>query len=203
MITAGLTGGIATGKSTVAGFLETAGAAVIDADKIAREVVQKGQPAWGAVVDHFGETILDRDGGIDRQRLGDIVFRSPEEKETLNRIIHPYVFEEMTAAESAIRKERPDAVIILDVPLLFEVGMDGRLSEIIVVYAPERLQIDRLMARNALSREDALARINSQMAIEEKRERATIVINNSKDLGSTRERTLEVYQYLERKAEIR
>ncbi len=203
MITAGLTGGIATGKSTVAGFLKEAGAEIVDADRIARDVVQKGKPAWQAVVDHFGEDILDPDGGIDRQRLGDIVFRSIEEKEALNRIIHPHVFREMTASESAIRAERPDAVGVLDVPLLFEVGMDSRISEVIVVYAPERIQIERLMARNNLSREDALARIHSQMDIEEKRERAAIVIDNSGDLKRTRQRTLEVYRYLEKKSKGR
>ncbi len=200
MITAGLTGGIATGKSTVSGFLAEAGAAVVDADKIAREVVKQQKPAWRAVVDHFGEEILAPDGEIDRQRLGDIIFRSPEEKETLNRIIHPYVFQEMTAAESAIRKKRPDAVIILDVPLLFEVGMDARLAEVILVYAPERRQIERLMARNALAQENALARVRSQMNIEEKRDRATVVIDNSYDLERTRKRTLEVYRYLKNKS---
>ena len=203
MITAGLTGGIATGKSTVAGFLAEAGADIIDADKIARNVVRQGRPAWRAVVDRFGEEILDAGGDIDRRRLGDIVFRSPGEKEALNRIVHPYVFEEMTSAESAIRAERPDAVVILDVPLLFEVGMDGRISEVIVVYAPERRQIERLMARNDLSREDAMARIRSQMDIEEKRERAAIVIDNSGDLERTRKRTLEVYRYLEKKSKGR
>ncbi len=193
MITAGLTGGIATGKSTVAGFLAEAGADIIDADKIARHVVQKGKPAWRAVLDHFGKEILDAGGDIDRRRLGDIVFRSPEKKATLDRIVHPYVFEEMTAAESAIRAERPDAVVILDVPLLFEVGMDGRISEIIVVYAPEHIQIERLMARNDLSTDDALARIRSQMDIEEKRKRAAIVIDNSGDLERTKARTMAVY----------
>jgi dephospho-CoA kinase len=198
MITAGLTGGIATGKSTVAGFLAEAGADIIDADKIARDVVQQGKPAWRAVVDRFGEEILDAGGDIDRRRLGDIVFRSPGEKEALNRIVHPYVFEEMTAAESAIRAERPDAVVILDVPLLFEVGMDGRIPEVIVVYAPERRQIKRLMARNDLSREDAMARIRSQMDIEEKRERAAIVIDNSGDLERTKSQTMAVYERLNR-----
>lgn len=199
MITAGLTGGIATGKSTVAYFLKEAGAAIVDADKIAHEVVRQGQPAWRAVVDHFGDTILKPDREIDRRRLGDIVFRSPEEKKVLNSIIHPYVFQEMEAARAAIRNNRPNAVTILDIPLLFETGMDRRLTDIaviIVVHAPRHIQIQRLMARNGFSRKDALARINAQIDIEEKRKQADMVIDNTGDLKKTRTQTLAIYEHL-------
>lgn len=196
MLIAGLTGGIASGKSTVSAFLENAGAVIVDADKIARDVVQKDKPAWRKIVDAFGTSILLPDGEINRILLGDIIFNDPAKKQILNRIIHPEVFTETAARLAEIKKKQPDAVVILDVPLLIESGMDTGLSDIIVVYVPESIQIQRLMNRDVLTREKALARIRSQMSIEEKKKRATIIIDNSGSRENTRSISLGIYQIL-------
>jgi dephospho-CoA kinase len=199
LIIAGLTGGIASGKSTVSAFLEKAGALIVDADKIAREVVRKGQPAWREIVDAFGQAILLPDGEINRVLLGEIIFNDPAQQQVLNRIVHPGVISETAARLSEIEKKQPVAVVILDVPLLIESGMDTGLSDIIVVYVPESVQIQRLIARDVLTPAQALARIRSQMPIEEKKKRATIVIDNSGSLENTRRISLTVYQRLKEK----
>lgn len=199
MLIAGLTGGIASGKSTVSAFLEDAGAVIVDADKIARDVVQKDKPAWLEIVDAFGTSILLPDGEINRILLGDIIFNDPAKKQILNRIIHPVVFAETAIRLAEIEKKQPDAVVILDVPLLIESGMDTGLSDIIVVYVPESVQIQRLMTRDALTQAQTLARIRSQMPIEEKKKRATIVIDNSGSRENTRNISLRVYHKLREK----
>ena len=199
MIVAGLTGGIASGKSTVSALFEAAGAIVIDADKIAREVVKKGLPAWRAVVDHFGREILRPDGEIDRPRLADIVFNQASAKRALNRIVHPYVAEETASRLKRIAMNSPDAIVILDVPLLFEAGLEKGLAEVIVVYAPQATQLQRLKARDNLTDTQALSRINSQMSIEDKKNRGTIVIDNSSDKNSTRKQALDVFRRLQEK----
>jgi dephospho-CoA kinase len=196
LVIAGLTGGIASGKSTVSAFLEDAGAVIVDADKIAREVVQKDRPAWREIVGAFGRSILLPDGEINRTLLGEIIFNSPELKQVLNRIVHPGVISETAGRLAEIEKNQPGAVVILDVPLLIESGMNAGLSDIIVVYVPESLQIERLMKRDALTQDQALARIRSQMPIEEKKKRATIVIDNSGSREDTRINSLRVYQKL-------
>ena len=196
MVIAGLTGGIASGKSTASAFLEQAGAVIVDADKIAREVVQKGRPAWRKIVEAFGGSVLQPDGEINRILLGDIIFNDPDRKQALNRIVHPEVISETAARLAEIEKNQPRAVVILDVPLLIESGMDAGLSDIIVVYVPEPVQMQRLMARDALTLEQALARIRSQMPIEEKKKRASIVIDNSGSREDTRIVSLRVYQTL-------
>lgn len=199
MLIAGLTGGIASGKSTVSAFLEDAGAVIVDADKIARDVVQKDKPAWLEIADAFGTSILLPDGEINRILLGDIIFNDPVKKQILNRIIHPVVFAETATRLAEIEKKQPDAVVILDVPLLIESGMDTGLSDIIVVYVPESVQIQRLMTRDALTQAQTLARIRSQMPIEEKKKRATIVIDNSGSRENTRNISLRVYHKLREK----
>lgn len=199
MIVAGLTGGIASGKSTVSVFLEDAGAVIVDADRIARKVVQKGRPAWREIVDTFGPSILLPDGEINRILLGDIIFNDPARKQVLNRIVHPDVILETATRLAEIEKNQPDRVVILDVPLLIESGMDAGLSDIIVVYVPESVQIQRLMQRDALTEEQALARIRSQMPIEEKKKRATIVIDNSGSRENTRNISLHIYRRLQEK----
>ena len=182
----GLTGGIATGKSTVSRMLAAAGAHVVDADQLAREVVEPGQPAWEAIVEHFGRGILLADRRIDRERLGDMVFHDPAKKALLDRIVHPAVFDAMARRLARLEKEDPGGVAILDIPLLFETGKERGLDEVVLVYAPEAVQRERLMRRNGLSFEAAEARINAQMPIEEKRRRAAVVIDNSGDLEATR-----------------
>ena len=196
MVVAGLTGGIATGKSTVSAIFKTCGAVIVDADVIAREVVQKRRKAWSEIIDTFGSRILLPDGSINRPALGDIIFHDPVRQQILNHIVHPEVMDETNRRLVEINHDSPDAVVILDVPLLFESGMDKGLSEIIVVYVPEPLQLQRLMHRNALSEDQALARIRSQIPVEEKKRRATRIIDNSGSLDITREATQAIYHLL-------
>ena len=192
----GLTGGIATGKSTVCAILENAGAVIIDADRIARNLVKKNLPAYRQIVDTFGKSILLPGGEINRTALGDLIFNDPRKKQLLNKIVHPQVGKETDRQLKRIEKNNPHALVILDIPLLLESGLHKNLSEVIVVYTPEHIQINRLMQRDHISQENALARIRSQMPIEEKKKLATIVIDNSGMLEDTRKQTLEIFQRL-------
>jgi dephospho-CoA kinase len=174
----GLTGGIASGKSLVASALAEAGARVIDADLVAREVVARGTPTWAAIVARFGRDVLQADGAIDRPRLARIVFGDAVARRELNALVHPQVAARMQQLVAAVAAEDPQAIVVLDIPLLYEAGLEAGLEAVIVVDAPEDLQLRRLMARDGLSRQEALARIQSQMPLTEKRARATLVIDN-------------------------
>ena len=196
MVIAGLTGGIATGKSTVANIMAEAGAHVIDADRIAKDVVKKGLPAWKEITEYFGKEILGSDGEIDRERLGDVVFGSKDKLEVLNKIVHPRVFEEMAREMDEVKQRAPDSIVILDIPLLIETGLHKLLSNVILVYAPERIQLARLMARDNIPKEAALKRIRSQMPIEQKKAFANHIIDNSSEIEHTRIMTLEVLERL-------
>ena len=179
MILVGLTGGIATGKSTVAGMFKRCGAVVIDADDLAREVVQQGRPAWRAIVIAFGKQVLNRDRSLDRHTLGTIVFRDRAKLRRLERIIHPRVAREKQRLVRQIVKRKPRAVIIYEVPLLFEAGVDKRVDQTIVVTTDRETQIARLKKRNGLTRASALQRIRAQMPLSEKRHRADYVIDGT------------------------
>lgn len=192
----GLTGGIASGKSTVSAMLKKAGAVIIDADRIARAVVKKGQPAYREIVAQFGTEVLLPDGEINRTLLGDIIFNDHPKKQLLNSIVHPHVNQEVNRQIKQIQKTHPNAVIVLDIPLLIEAGMHDDLNDIIVVYAPQEDQIKRLMQRDRISETDALARVRSQMPIEEKKKKATIVIDNSGTIENTRKQTIEAFERL-------
>jgi dephospho-CoA kinase len=192
----GLTGGIATGKSTVSAMLKKAGAIIIDADRIARAEVRKGMPAHRDIVDHFGSGVLLPDGEINRNVLGDIIFNNHYKKQLLNGIVHPRVEKEVNRQLKQIEKSHPKSIAILDIPLLFEAAMHADLSDVIVVYAPEHIQIKRLVQRDQISEADALARVRSQMPIEEKKKMATIVIDNSGAIDHTRKQTLDIFKRL-------
>lgn len=196
MLVAGLTGGIATGKSTIATVFEEAGACRIDADRIAREVVRKDAPAHRDIVAHFGAEILGADGEIDRKRLAAIIFNSPAEQRALEGIVHPRVGREIDRRIARLRQQTPEALVIVDIPLLFEAGMQKGLDAVIVVYAPEPTQLDRLMARDGLTRSEARARIRAQMPIESKKALATHLIDNSGSFECARVQALEVYRQL-------
>lgn len=196
MIVVGLTGGIATGKSTVSEILAAAGAWIVDADRLAREAVRPGRPAWQAIVTHFGSEVLREGGEIDRERLSAVVFHEPAQKAVLDRIVHPAVFAAMADRLAALETEVPGGLVVLDVPLLFETGMDRDLDTVIVVYAPRQIQLERLIRRNGYTRDEALARIDAQMDIEEKRLRATLLIDNSGAIQETRRQTLAAYRRL-------
>lgn len=179
MLNVGLTGGIASGKSTVAQMFAGLGARLIDFDKLAHEVQEPGRPAWREVVDHFGEGILQPDRRIDRAKLAAVVFNDPERLNRLNAIVHPRVFEAWRSRLEEIKARAPHAVVLSDVPLLFEGGTQHLFDLTILVMIEPEAQIERLMARNAMSREEATLRLSCQMPIREKIRLADMVIDNS------------------------
>ncbi|MEO3944048.1 dephospho-CoA kinase [Gorillibacterium sp. CAU 1737] len=188
----GLTGGIACGKSVVAAMLADRGARLIDADKIARFVVEPGHPGLDRVVDRFGPEILQLDGTLNRQELGRRIFASAEEREALDGILHPLIIQEIRERMERSALEAPDKLVVADVPLLYESGMVPLFDQVMVVYASPEVQVTRLMKRNGLSREEALQRIASQMPVEEKARRADRLIRNDGDLDDT-ERQVEAF----------
>ncbi len=196
MIVAGLTGGIASGKSTVAGIFKRAGAELIDADIIARQVVAPGLPAWQAIVDQFGTGVIASDGGIDRVRLGEMVFQDGGLRQRLEQIVHPRVRAAIDDRMQHLRQSSPHGVVIQDIPLLFETGMTRGLAEVIVVYVTEEVQLKRLMQRDGIDARQARARIDAQMPLSQKRRLATLVIDNSKDIAATEQQTLKIYSRL-------
>ena len=179
MILVGLTGGVATGKSTVAEMFKQCGAVVIDADQLARDVVEPGKPAWREIVKTFGKTILNPDRSLNRQALGAIVFRHPAKRRAIEAIIHPRVAREQVRLTREAVRQDPQSVVIYDVPLLFEAGIDKRVDHTIVVTADRNTQIARLKKRNDLSRPEALRRIRSQMPLAKKVQRADHVLNGT------------------------
>jgi len=186
MIVVGLTGGVATGKSTVAKMFKQCGAVVIDADELARNVVKPGKPAWHAIVNTFGKTVLTSDRTINRQALGAVVFNNRVKLRRLERIIHPRVArQQVKLTRQAVRND-PKAVVIYDVPLLFEVGIDKRVDKIIVVSADQETQLARLKKRNGLSRAEALRRIRSQMPLAKKIQRTDHVLDGTLSRTSLR-----------------
>jgi dephospho-CoA kinase len=186
----GLTGGIGSGKSTVAGILRGQGIPVIDADVIAREVVEPGRPAHAEIARAWPEVIA-RDGRIDRKQLGGIVFADPESKARLEAITHPRI-RERVAAEVAALAAAGHRLAVLEAALLVETGMHRELDGLVLVVANEETQIGRVMARDACSRESALARLRAQHPLAEKVRVADHVVENSGSLETTRARVLEV-----------
>ncbi|HHK5547031.1 TPA: dephospho-CoA kinase [Bacillus thuringiensis] len=181
----GLTGGIASGKSTVSEMFRELSIPVIDADVIAREVVEQGKPAYNKIVELFGAEVLQQDGELDRPRLGSIVFYNEEKRLQLNKIVHPAVREEMNRQKEMYIKEGVQAVV-LDIPLLFESKLTSLVDRILVVAVKPHTQLERLMKRNNFSEEEATARIQSQMPLEEKVKNADEVINNDGTIMGTK-----------------
>lgn len=187
----GLTGGIASGKSTVSNMFKEMGIAVIDADVESRRAVEIGEPAYFKIIEEFGKDILLENGNINRKKLGGIIFYQEEKRQILNKIVHPEVRKRMfTAIETA--KQNKEAVIVLDIPLLFESGLTFMADKTLLVYVDQNTQITRLMNRNQLSLEDAQARIHSQMPLEAKVRLADAVINNSGPIEDTKKQLLEI-----------
>lgn len=203
MILIGLTGGVATGKSTVAGMFKACGAVVIDADALAREVVQPGKPAWRDIVRQFGKSILNADRRINRQALAAIVFSHPAKRRMLERLIHPRVACEQRRLTREATRNAPNTVVLYDVPLLFEAGIDKRVEKTIVVTAHQSTQIARLKKRNGLSRAEALRRIRSQMPLSQKIRQADIVIDGTLPRTAGRKRVRDVFRMLSKLASSR
>ncbi|WP_372631023.1 dephospho-CoA kinase [Cohnella sp.] len=181
----GLTGGIATGKSTVAKLLAERGANLIDLDKVAREVVEPGQPALLAIAERFGQAVLKPDGSLDRKKLGAVVFSDPEERKALEAITHPAIRAVMKERMARYETEEPDRPVVVDVPLLYESKLEGYFEQVMVVYVPRETQLRRLIERDGLTPEEAGKRLAAQMDIEEKKRRADVLIDNSGTPGET------------------
>ncbi len=200
MIVVGLTGGIATGKSTVARLFQECGAAVIDADVLARQAVEPGKPAWRDIVRTFGKGILNSDRTINRRALGAIVFRAPAKLRQLNAIVHPRVARAQARLVREIARKDPDAVIIYDVPLLFEAAAHRRMDKIVVVTADRKTQIARLQRRNHLTRAEALRRIRSQMPLGKKVNQADYVLDGSLPIAQLRREVARIFEHLRHSA---
>jgi dephospho-CoA kinase len=185
----GLTGGVASGKSTVARILAELGAVVVDADLLAREVVQPGTPGLAAVVAAFGETVLADDGSLDRPALGAVVFGDPTARKRLESILHPLI----RARGAAIEEEAgPDALVVHDIPLLVETGQAGSFDAVLVVDVPTDTQVARMVGERGMTREDALARVAAQASREERLAAATYVLDNTGTREDLRDRVTEV-----------
>ncbi|MFB7242956.1 dephospho-CoA kinase [Streptomyces populi] len=197
MLKVGLTGGIGAGKSEVSRLLVEHGAVLIDADRIAREVVAPGTPGLAAVVDAFGEGVLAPDGGLDRPKLGSIVFSDPGKLAVLNSIVHPLVGERSRTLEDAAPE---DAVVVHDVPLLTENGLAALYDLVIVVDARPETQLDRLVRLRGMTEEDARARMAAQASRDKRLEIADVVIDNDVPLEELERRVRDVWADLVRRA---
>lgn len=182
MLLVGLTGGIGSGKSTVAAMLLERGAELIDADEISREIVEPGEEAWGKIVEHFGDEILREDGRLDRDKLAAIVFADEAQRSVLNQITHPRVMDRM-AQRMAVLADT-DAIVVCDVPLLTERGSQKLFQIVVVVEAAEEVRIERLMDSRGYTREQAVERIQAQASSDERRAIADVVIENDGDLDA-------------------
>jgi len=195
MIIVGLTGGVGTGKSTVTNFFRELGAYTIDWDELAREVTRPRLSAWKEIVEYFGKDFLNKDLTINRQKLAEIVFPDKEKVAKLNQIVHPEVFKEDERITNEIKSLDPDALIIKDIPLLFELTRPIFLDKVVVVSASEQTQLRRLEEKG-MSREDAQSRIKSQLPLEEKIRSADFIINNDGPLEETKKQVEEIYSLL-------
>lgn len=190
LLTIGLTGGIASGKSVVAKMLQERGLPLIDADVLAREVVAPGQPALQEIVEQFGEHMMLPDGTLNRRALGELVFSDPEARKRLEAITHPRIAElrlqkRKEIEQSLLHSLHKPIAIVCDIPLLFEAGLQNEVDRVWVVWVPREVQIERLMKREGLSREAAEQRLKAQWPLDEKKKLADVVIDNSGTLEET------------------
>jgi dephospho-CoA kinase len=192
----GLTGGIATGKSTVDTVLRELGAVVIDADVLAREVVEPGEPALAEIAAEFGPGVLGPDGRLDRKALGAIVFADPDRRRTLEAMTHPRIRERFQQRVDALTAQEFRGLVFFDAPVMIESGNYRNMDRLVVVITDEATQVARLRARDGIDRDEALRKIRSQMPLAEKAKLADYVIDNSGPRSVTEARTREVYRAL-------
>jgi len=193
MVTVGLTGGVASGKSLVSGGLKRLGAHIIDADVISREIVAPGEPAYREIASTFGKGVIRADGTIDRKALGSLVFSDPEKRKILNKITHPRIIEKIGLEIKALEAKGGDPLIVVDAALLIEVGLHKEMSKVIVVYADEEKQIRRIISRDHLTEKEARERVNAQMPLPEKLKYADFVIDNNGSVEDTLKSVKELY----------
>lgn len=199
MLRVGLTGGIGAGKSEVSRRLAAQGAVVIDADAIAREVVEPGTAGLAAVIAEFGADLLRSDGGLDRDRLGEIVFADPAKLERLNRIVHPLVAERMAELEKAAGQ---DSIVVHDVPLLAENNLSRGYDLVVVVDAPDQFQLERLLRQRRMTEEQARARMAAQASREKRLAVADLVVDNSSSLAELDRQVGDLWTELRRRARL-
>jgi dephospho-CoA kinase len=195
-IVLGITGGIACGKSLICHFFRELGAAVLSADELAREAVRPGEQAFKEIVEHFGKEILTGEGTIDRARLAEMIFLIPAERQQLNQITHPAIGDIADRRISELRKDPAVPLIIYEAPLLFEAKAEERVDLILVVAATPEQQLERLMHRDNLSREEALLRISAQMPLAEKISRADILVENNGPPAETKKMIDQIFAEL-------
>ncbi len=191
----GLTGGIGSGKSTVSKFLAHLGAVVIDADKVGHEVFKPGTKAWQEVVDAFGQGIISADGTIDRRKLGEIVFSNPGARAKLNQVMHPLIYKQVKSRMEEYGRKGA-AIIIVEAPLLLEVGWKSLVDEVWVTSASEATVIKRLKEQKRLSETQSLARIRAQLTDEERIRQADVVIDTNCALDELKERVEALWRKL-------
>ena len=196
MLRVGLTGSIAVGKSFVTSIFSGLGCHTLDADQTAREVVLPGSPGLAAVAKAFGDDVLNPDGTLNRQRLGELVFADEGKRQQLNQILHPFIIARQDEIMREWEQRDPQGIGIIDAALMIESGGYRRFDKLIVVHCRPEVQLERLMLRNSLSREEAQARIDSQMPQEDKQKFADYLIDTSDGFELTRRRTIEVYNQL-------
>ena len=196
MVRVGLTGGIASGKSTVSEAFARLGAKVLDADEVAREVVLPGKPAWTKLRHTFGSEFFHPDGRLNRSKLRKLVFADPEQRSRLNAIVHPEVMREIDFRFEQLTSSAEHAVVLVDVPLLLEVEAADRFDRVVVVYVNETVQLDRLMERDGLSAEEASQALSTQIPLRDKVKQADFVIDNSGTLEETQAQVEKVWQEL-------
>ncbi|HEV2177523.1 MAG TPA: dephospho-CoA kinase [Terriglobia bacterium] len=194
----GLTGGIASGKSTVAGMLEGLGAKTIDADRVGHELLRPPEPAFREIVQRFGAAVLNSAGEIDRRLLGANVFADPQKLRELNAIVHPRIIARTEELAARFQAEDPRAVVVIDAALIFEAGIGSRFRKVIVAWCRPEQQVARLMAKMGVSREEAESRIAAQMPVDEKRSRADYLIDCSGSKEETRAQVEALYPQLQR-----
>jgi dephospho-CoA kinase len=196
MLVIGLTGGIASGKSTISNMLRELGAVVIDADIVSRAVVSKGEPAYNRIVECFGNEILTSDGNINRKKLGNIVFSDCEKLKLLNQITHPAIIERINSMIKELREQHKEAVV-LDAAILIEMGLHKYVDYVWLVSADRETQLKRVMERDKLSSKDAQNRINAQMTDEERRKYADAVIDTTQPIEAVKARVKELWLSLQ------
>jgi len=192
----GITGGIASGKTTVADMFAEMGAVHIDYDLLARQAVEPGKPAWKDILKYFGSHVLNEDKSIDRKKLGGIVFQDPAKRKKLESFTHPRIHELFVEQLGEITKRDPGSIIQVSVPLMIEQNLQHMFHKLVVVYVSEETQLERLMTRDKMSEDDARAILKAQLSIEEKVRYADFVIYNDRSVGETKKQVRDLWQKL-------
>ena len=196
MLSVGLTGGIASGKSMAAQLFLQKGASLIDADLVARQVVRRGEEGFQPVLDAFGSDIITASGELDREKLGAVVFADPVKRKLLDEILHPLIINRIFSHIGHLSDQQFSGIVIADIPLLFECGLEQRFDKTVLVYASPETQQQRLIKRNSITPEEARQRLCSQMAIDDKRQHADYILENTGSPDALEEQVAAIWSFL-------